>query len=57
MPATLALKSKLERKYQIMHLLRQDIDAKKRTFDEMFNQIIGFKENIGEGINNLKEMP
>lgn len=48
----LRLKSNPEKKYQIMHWLRPDLDAKKSNFDMMLNQ--SFADNIKEGIKELK---
>lgn len=48
----LRLKSNPEKKYQIMHWLRPDLDAKKADFDMMLNQ--SFADRVKEGIEALK---
>ena len=48
----LRLKSNPERKYQIMHWLRPDLDATKAEFDMMLNQ--RFADRIKKGVKKLK---
>ena len=48
----LSLKSKREKKYQIMHWFRPDLDAEKAHFDLMLNQ--SFADRIKEGVEELK---
>lgn len=49
----LILKSRPKSKYQIMHLFRKDLDAKKAVFEMMLNQIPSFKENLKKGIETI----
>lgn len=49
----LRLKSNPEKKYEIEHWFRQDLDAKKANFDIMLNQ--SFADKIKEGVEKLKK--
>lgn len=48
----LRLKSNPEKKYQIMHWFRSDLDVKKADFDMILNQ--KFTDKIKEGVKELK---
>lgn len=48
----LSLKFNPEKKYQIMHWFRSDLDAKKADFDMMLNQ--SFADKIKDGVEKLK---
>lgn len=48
----LKLKSNPEKKYQIAHWLKPDLDAKKSNFDMLLNQ--KFTDRIKKGIEELK---
>ncbi len=48
----LRLKSNPEKKYQIMHWLRPDLDAKKANFDMMLSQ--SFADKIKKAVKELK---
>lgn len=50
----LRLKSNPEKKYQIMHWLRPDLDAKKADFEMLMNQ--NFADRIKKGIKELKKL-